>query len=49
MRRGTTPTIRLLTSEDLSAWDRVVVTLKGATEQLDFEKDRLEFSTDDDK
>lgn len=25
MRRGTTPTIRLLTSEDLSVWDRVIL------------------------
>lgn len=49
MRRGTTPTIRLLTSEDLSGWDRVIVTLKGATTQLDFEKDRLGFSEENGK
>lgn len=49
MRRGTTPTIRLLTSEDLSSWDRVIVTLKGAKTQLDFEKDRLGFSEEEGK
>jgi len=48
VRRGTTPTIRVTTSIDISGFSRIVVTLKGDAE-VDIEKDRLTFDGDNAK
>ena len=48
MRRGTTPTLRVTTTIDISQWARVIVTLKG-DKQIDIEKDRLVFDENNPK
>lgn len=42
MRRGTTPTIKIFTSIDLTDAPRVIVTIESGDYLLNLEKDRLE-------
>lgn len=42
LRRGTTPTLRFETSEDLTSCDRIILTLKGERGTVQVETPRLE-------